>query len=343
MPNADRGNPVEACIALGMLRSAFSVIKYLARMKKFLLVTIALLPVLGALAQRPAIDSLQLMKDIRTLSADKFEGRKTGTKGNRLAQFYIMDRFKQAGLQPFHGTYEYPFYFTQGDKKIMGTNLYGYIPGKTDNVIIVTAHYDHLGISRQANSADSIFNGADDNASGSAALLSLIKYYQQHPPQHTLVFAALDGEEEGLQGAKAFVQQLPVPAASVHMNLNMDMVSRNEKQELYACGTYQNPDLKKLVTRAADSSAIKLLTGHDRPEDGAQDWTKQSDHYEFHRKGIPFLYFGVEDHADYHRVGDEFEHIDPSFYYRAVQTIRMVLSAADTELRGNRARSKVIY
>ncbi|HEU4553827.1 MAG TPA: M28 family peptidase [Chitinophaga sp.] len=313
-------------------------------MKRLLLVTIALLPVLGALAQRPAIDSLQLIKDIRTLSADKFEGRETGTKGNRLAQFYIMDRFKQAGLQPFHGTYEYPFYFMQGDKKIMGTNLYGYIPGKTDNVIIVTAHYDHLGINRQANSADSIFNGADDNASGTAALLALIKYYQQHPPQHTLVFAALDGEEEGLQGAKAFVQRLPVPVERVHMNLNMDMVSRNGKQELYACGTYQYPELKKYVTQAADSSSIHLLTGHDRPEDGGNNWTNQSDHYEFHKKGIPFLYLGVEDHPDYHHGSDEFAHIDPSFYYRAVQTIRTLLGIVDTELTGNnKARSKVIY
>jgi Zn-dependent M28 family amino/carboxypeptidase len=313
-------------------------------MKRLLLATIALLPVLGALAQRPAIDSLQLIKDIRTLSADKFEGRKTGTKGNRLAQFYIMDRFKQAGLQPFNGTYEYPFYFMQGDKKIMGTNLYGYIPGKTENVIIVTAHYDHLGINRQANSADSIFNGADDNASGTAALLALINYYRQHPPQHTLVFAALDGEEEGLQGAKAFVQRLPVPAERVHMNLNMDMVSRNDKQELYACGTYQYPELKKYVTQVADSSSIHLLTGHDRPEDGGNNWTNQSDHYEFHKKGIPFLYLGVEDHPDYHHAGDEFAHIDPSFYYRAVQTIRALLSVVDTELTGNnKARSKVIY
>uniref|UniRef100_UPI0034CDED37 M28 family peptidase n=1 Tax=Chitinophaga sp. GbtcB8 TaxID=2824753 RepID=UPI0034CDED37 len=68
-------------------------------------------------------------------------------------------------------------------------------------MIIIPAHYDHLGISPQANSAVSIFNGADDNASGSAALLSLIKYYQQHPPLHPLVFPALGGEEEGWQGA----------------------------------------------------------------------------------------------------------------------------------------------
>lgn len=313
-------------------------------MKRLYLASICLLTIFTAAAQQRGIDSLQLMKDIRTLSANKFEGRKTGTRGNRLAQFYILDRFKQAGLQPFHGTYEYPFYFQEGDKRVMGTNLYGYITGKTEDVIVITAHYDHLGIRKREAQADSIYNGADDNASGTAALLSLIKYYQQHPPRHTLVFAALDGEEEGLQGAKAFLQQPPVAVTRIKLNINMDMVSRNEKGELYVCGTNHYPALKQYVTKAADSSAIKVLMGHDKPEEGSNDWTSQSDHYEFHRKGIPFLYFGVEDHADYHRASDEFEKIDPRFYYRAVETVRTMVGIADREYtEGKLLRSKVIY
>jgi Zn-dependent M28 family amino/carboxypeptidase len=311
-------------------------------MKRLHLASICLLTALTAAAQQRGIDSLQLIKDIRTLSDNKFEGRKTGTRGNRMAQFYILDRFKQAGLQPFHGTYEYPFYFMEGEKRIMGTNLYGYIPGKTEDVIVITAHYDHLGTSSRQGQADSIYNGADDNASGAAALLSLIRYYQQHPPRHTLVFAALDGEEQGLQGAKAFLQQPPVEIARIKLNINMDMVSRNEKNELYVCGTYHYPDLKPFVARAADSSGLKLPAGHDRPEDGSQDWTKQSDHYEFHRKSIPFLYLGVEDHADYHKASDEFERIDPRFYYNAVKSVQVLTSMLDREYTA-RARSKVIY
>lgn len=312
-------------------------------MKRLYSALICLLSLCAARAQQPDIDSLQLMKDIRTLSANKFEGRKVGTRGNRMAQFYIIDRFKQAGLQPFHGTYEYSFYFTDGEKRVMGTNLYGYIAGKTEDVIVITAHYDHLGIHSQEGQADSVYNGADDNASGTSALLALIKYYRQHPPRHTLVFAALDAEEGGLRGAAAFLKQPPVPVTRIKLNINMDMISRNEKQELYACGTYHYPELKKFMEKVADSSAIKLLTGHDRPEDGSQDWTKQSDHYEFHKKGIPFIYFGVEDHADYHRVSDEFERIDPSFYYRAVQTVRQTVNITDNVSAGELFRSKVIY
>jgi Zn-dependent M28 family amino/carboxypeptidase len=312
-------------------------------MKRLQLASICLLTVLGTAAQQRGIDSLQLIKDVRTLSADKFEGRKTGKRGNRMAQFYILDRFKEAGLQPFHGTYEYPFYFLEGNKRVMGTNLYGYIAGKTEDVIVITAHYDHLGIRQREGQADSIYNGADDNASGTAALLSLIKYYQQHPPRHTLVFAALDGEEEGLQGAKAFLQQPPIAVARIKLNINMDMVSRNEKNELYVCGTYHYPALKQYVTKVVDSSALKVLMGHDKPEEGSNDWTNQSDHYEFHRKEIPFLYFGVEDHADYHKASDEFEKIDPRFFYKAAETVRIAVGVMDNITAGDMLRSKVIY
>ncbi len=93
------------------------------------------------------VDSAQLLKDVETLAADKYMGRKTGTKGNRMAQFYLLDRFRKAGIQPMNGTFEQPFYFNRGTERIMGTNLYGYILGKIDSVIVISAHYDHVGVS----------------------------------------------------------------------------------------------------------------------------------------------------------------------------------------------------
>ena len=278
-----------------------------------------------------SIDSLQLIKDIRTLSADKFEGRRVGTKGNRLAQFYIIDRFKQLGLKPYNNTYEYPFYFQDGDKKTMGTNLFGYIKGKSDSLIVVTAHYDHLGIKK--NSADSIYNGADDNASGVGSLLAIMGYYKKHTPEHSLLFVAFDAEEEGLQGAKAFLQQPPVSVGLMLLNLNMDMVSRNDQNQLYVCGLNQNPQLKPFTdAAAARKSTVKLVSGHDHKEDGANNWINQSDQYEFYKLHIPFLYFGVEDHPDYHQLSDEFEHIQPAFYYQATLHVLNVLMAADKGL-----------
>lgn len=286
-----------------------------------------------AQAQSP-IDSQQLIKDIHTLSSDKFEGRLTGTRGNRLAQFYLLERFKQIGLQPYHNTYEYPFYFKQGEKQTMGTNLYGYIQGKSDAVIVITAHYDHLGIKSGQAGKDSIYNGADDNASGIGGLLAIMGYFKKHSPEHTLIFAALDGEEEGLQGAKAFLLQPPVPVSQMILNLNMDMISRNDKNELYVCGLTPFPELTKYVDDAiATGGPVKLIPGHDRKDQGHDNWMNQSDQYEFYKLKIPVLYFGVEDHPDYHRLSDEFEHIQPAFYYQAVLKVLSVALSADKGLQ----------
>ncbi|MRG46519.1 M28 family peptidase [Chitinophaga sp. SYP-B3965] len=292
------------------------------------------LPIVGcliSLSTYAQIDSSQLMKDVQTLSADKMEGRKTGTKGNRLAQFYLLDRLKQTGLQQFSNTYEQPFYFTQGDKRIMGTNLYGYIKGSTDSFIVISAHYDHIGTKKPQTGTDSIYNGADDNASGIGGMLAMAQYFSKNPPKHTLIFAAFDAEEMGLQGAKAFVAKLPVPATRILMNINMDMISRNDKNELYVCGTALYPQLKPFVTAAAATSTVKLPMGHDRPEDKDQNWTNQSDHYEFHKKKIPFLYFGVEDHPDYHKASDEFSRINPSFYYQATKAVLNIVQIIDKQ------------
>jgi hypothetical protein len=303
---------------------------------KLLCYSFCLLIALPVLAQT-TVDSSQLMKDVRTLSADKLEGRKTGTRGSRMAQFYIIDRFKKIGLSAYHDTYEYPFYFQEGDKKVMGTNLYGYIPGKLSQVIVISAHYDHLGTTpATAASQDTVYNGADDNASGVGGLLAMAQYFKKHPPRYTLIFAALDGEEEGLQGAKAFVQQPPVPVTQIRQNINMDMIAHNDKNELYVCGTYQYPELKKYIDEAAAGSSVQLIAGHDKPDTGMQDWTKQSDQYEFYKQKIPFLYFGVEDHPDYHHLTDEYTRINHSFYYRAVQAILKIVEKMDRDIPENK-------
>ncbi|AWO01525.1 peptidase M20 [Chitinophaga alhagiae] len=292
-------------------------------MKK-LLCGISCLISLSAFAQ---LDSVQLMKDVETLAANKMEGRKTGTRGNRMAQFYLLDRFSRIPLQTFSNTFEQPFYFTRGGQRIMGTNLYGYVKGQVDSFMVISAHYDHVGTGKPNAAGDSIYNGADDNASGVAALLAIAKYYATRSPKYNLIFAAFDAEEMGLQGAKAFVARPPVPLGRIVANLNMDMVSHNDKDQLYVCGTAHYPQLEKYVTAAAARSGISLPLGHDREADGHQNWTSQSDHYEFHKVNIPFLYFGVEDHPDYHQPSDEFSRINPRFFYQAAQSILDVVKA----------------
>lgn len=270
----------------------------------------------------------QLLKDIETLSSDKFEGRKTGTKGAQIARKYLITRFKEIGLQPYppSAVYEQVFKLNEKDDKepVLGKNLIGYIPGKTDNVIVISAHYDHLGMIKQE-----VYNGADDNASGVSALLQIANYFMKNKPNNTLVFALFDAEEIGLLGSGFFVNNPVVALEKIKLNINMDMISRSDKQELYVCGTFKYPELKGFLS--ISNPRIKLLIGHDDPKLGHNDWTNQSDQASFNAKNIPFLYFGVEDHKDYHQVTDEFKNLDKVFFIDAANAIQEVILNIDNQ------------
>lgn len=268
----------------------------------------------------------QLIEDLRVLSSDEMEGRKTGTEGNRKAREYLVYRYNEAGGDVFSGSYTHEFEFTsrQGNE-MTGVNVIGKVPGKSDSVIVISAHYDHIGIRDSL-----IYNGADDDASGTAALLTYISYFSEHTPKHTLVFVAFDAEEMGLQGARAFTQRNDF-MERVKLNINLDMIAQNTKNELYAVGTYHYPELKSIL-KQVDTGEINLLFGHDEPESELDDWTYASDHAPFHQKGIPFVYFGVEDHEHYHRHTDEFETIPQEFYKQSVQLILHAIQEFDQQL-----------
>jgi Zn-dependent M28 family amino/carboxypeptidase len=198
-----------------------------------------------------------------------------------------------------------------------------------DRYLVVSAHYDHLGVRN-----GEIYNGADDNASGTAAVLAMARWFKAHPPENSIIFALFDGEEEGLLGAKAFLDKPPVPLSQIVADVNLDMVSRNVKGELYASGATPWPVMKPLLDSVAAIAPVKLLLGHDTGV-GENNWIQQSDQGPFHTRKIPFVYFGVEDHPDYHKPGDKVAHIEPGFYYRCVQTI------AEFTIRLDRALDRV--
>jgi Zn-dependent M28 family amino/carboxypeptidase len=255
------------------------------------------------------------------------EGRRAGTPGAERARRYLVNAYSESGLAPLNGTHTQTFSFSSDGAESTGTNVLGVVRGRDypDRFLVVTAHYDHLGAR-----GSEIFNGADDNASGTAALLALARYFLANPTRHSLLFVAFDAEEVGLRGAEAFIAAPPVPLTSVLMNVNLDMVSRNEAGELYAVGTHHYPSLRPLVEETARRSEVTLLTGHDTPGlPPGDDWTLASDHGPFHSARIPFIYFGVEDHAGYHTPSDTFEAITPEFYGDAVETILDFILLAD--------------
>ncbi len=269
----------------------------------------------------------QLLKDVRTLSSDAFEGRKTGTKGAELARNYISKRFKEIGVTsfPILNSYSQPFLFEGiDDPKINGKNIIGYIPGASDKIIVISAHYDHLGIIN-----GHIFNGADDNASGVAGMLKIATHFSKNRPNYTLIFAAFDAEEFGRKGSFYFVNHLPVDIKRIKLNINLDMISHNDKGELYASGTYKNPQLKSFISTT--NPDLKILFGHDNPKLGIDDWTNQSDQSAFNAKNIPFIYFGVEDHKDYHRDSDKFENINQQFFINAANAILEITDNIDSD------------
>lgn len=278
---------------------------------------------LGLAAQVDTISTDSLMAHVRFLAADQLEGRQTGTDGNAAAAAYILARFKGYGLRAVgEEGYRQPFQFYSRFSKeaYRGVNLLGMVKGTRfpDSVIVISAHYDHVG-----QRGGKIYNGADDNASGVGALLELARYFQANPAPYSLLFAALDAEEIGLRGASHFVDEPTVPLQHILLNINMDMIGRNDREEIYICGTGYYPKLRAPLDRIAKACPIRVSFGHESPQPGpADDWTHASDHGEFHKKGIPFLYFGVEDHPDYHQPTDDAERIMPSFYTEATKLVQ---------------------
>jgi Zn-dependent M28 family amino/carboxypeptidase len=291
----------------------------------------------SAVLSSKTINAEQLLNDVRTLSSDEMEGRKFGTRGGAKARAYIVRRFKETSINPFFGSdFEQVVGHPESTQATKGANVVGFIRGKSqpEHFIVLTAHYDHLGVVD-----GTIYNGADDNASGVAALLQMAAYFVHQQPEHSIIFATLDAEEGPGAGARTLVKSLVQAKQKIALNINLDMVSHSESGELYAVGTYHYPSLKPFIERVAEHASVKLLTGHDRPDQGSGDWTRQSDHYAFHREKIPFIYFGVEDHRDYHKSTDDFETITRDFFIHSAETILEALKAFDGGLKGDAGKS----
>lgn len=290
-----------------------------------------------------------LLYNLKVLSHDSLQGRFFGTEGNYKAQRFIAAQFDSLDIKPaypsgyiqkfphtFKGEFRQDVYPVSSPKSdfsnvpdttVIGGNVVAMIKGENDKAIVITGHLDHLGVKN-----DEIFNGADDNASGSAALISIANYFKDKPLRHTLIFAAVDAEEIGSLGADYLLNNFPVSKQDIALNINMDMIAHNDSEELFASGSYHYPYLKQPL-EDLKSSNIKLLFGHDNPTNkNSEDWTFSSDHREFHKRQIPYIYFGVEDHEDYHQSTDTYDNINEIFYVDAVELIIDAIEAYDAYL-----------
>lgn len=256
------------------------------------------------------VDHQALLEDLRQLSSPALGGRVAGTPGGARARAMLAARLQAFG----YAVTEAPW-TRQG---YLGTNVCAQITGSSipDEVILVSAHYDHIAASP----------GADDNGSGAAALLRLAQYLKAHPPAHTVLFALFDGEEEGLLGSEAFVADPPVALARIRLVLNLDMMGRSDFGSLGVLGTRWSPALKPFVEAAAQPLGLPLTFGYDG---SPEDLTPYSDQYPFHLQGIPFLFLCDIDHPDYHTSRDTYRRISADFYGKGVETALGLLRALD--------------
>lgn len=265
---------------------------------------------------------------MQILSSDDFKGREAGKDSGKRAASEIERLIgNYSTLTPERQNFT--FSTARENENRIGTNIILTIPGRKDDgpILVVTAHYDHLG-----EVGLEIFNGADDNASGAAALLAVMQTLAYKRPQNTVMLVWLDAEEHGLKGAQAFVENYAPIKGRPLVNLNLDMIAQSQTGELYMAGSSYTPALKPLMQAAAKDTGLTLRFGHDRAEDGEQDWTYLSDHSLFHRAGVPFVYLGVEDHEHYHKSTDSFETLPIEFYESSLKMVVNTVRVLDKNL-----------
>lgn len=267
-------------------------------MKRFLLILAALSVSLISLFGNPT-GSLQerLGAHIEYLASHDLAGRLAGSEGGKRAAEYVADAFAAVGVVPFRAEgYFHPF--NDGSLR----NVVGCIEGKSsDTYIIIGAHYDHLGVSRRGK----VFRGADDNASGVAALIEVARLVAEsgYKPRHTLVFIAFDAEEKGLWGSSAFAAG--VPQGSLRAMINMDMVGRLHDGALAVEGTGTLAGSCEVVTELAERHNLPV-----EPKEFERMPLTATDTYGFALRGAPTLALTTGLHKEYHQPSDTPEKID---------------------------------
>ena len=259
-------------------------------------------------AGSPHPDSLAIRRDIEYLASPALAGRLTGTPGNDSAAAYIARRYAALGVQPLSPGYLQRFDARpaahNGATVILPTqNVFGIVrgtdPALRNQYVVVGAHFDHLGTNTMFAAdprAPGVRLGADDNASGSAAVLELARLIARSPTKRSVIFAHFSGEEEGTLGSMYMVEHMPVPIDSVDAMLNFDMVGRMKNDRLIVFGVATSPELPGIVNDA--NATVQLRVAAQGDGDGP------SDHASFYLKNMPVLHFFTDSHEDYHKVGD---------------------------------------
>ncbi len=267
----------------------------------------------------------RVLRDVQFLAGDGQEGRGIGTAGLERAGAYIRDGFKRAGLRVFFQDFTIPrdapavLHTTLGGTATR--NVIAEIPGTSRSlrgeVVVVGAHYDHLGMggfgALDPDSTGRVHNGADDNASGTAALLEIGRQLARRRPARTVVLVAFSGEELGTLGSSYFVQHAtPQPIDSLYAMLNLDMVGRLRNARLLALGAGTAREFPALLD-SLNTPPPPPPPSPPRPRfdlRASGDGWGPSDHAVFFATRHPVLHFFTDLHDDYHRSTDDWDKLN---------------------------------
>lgn len=279
----------------------------------------------------------ELITHLQILSSDEFSGRKPGTAGYFKAQHYIEQSFtlneakgaQASQLQVQSFSYQHGFTEKQG-KNFIFTQVGNKYPSK---YIVITAHYDHLGKKH-----GKIFNGADDNASGTAMLITLKSWLKQQQLAHSIILLATDAEESGLYGAINFLESNYIDPKDIRLNINIDMVAHGYKNKgLYVVGLKNYPQFTEVIATLAQQTSIEFKA---KERIGSKQGSilkqrinlhKASDHYQFHLRGIPYIFLTGDNHKYYHTSQDTFENINLQFFSDAFFAINQLILLLDND------------
>ena len=347
------------------------LIKYIYKkaLKKYLIL-IFLIPFFSIaqenLSYAKSINNKDIYKHIEVLSSDSLEGRETGKPGQKMAAEYIANQFKRIGIPPYkRKTYYQKFkvkserhickcddcdlaFFKRifkSNQTIRGENVLGYIEGSDlkEELLIITAHYDHLG------KHDSlIFNGADDDASGVSAALEIAEAFmlakkEGNGPRRSILIMPVSGEEKGLLGSRYYTDNPIYPLENTVANLNIDMIGRlddwhDNGNYVYLIGSDRlSYDLHNLNEKINDEYIEIDLDYRFNDKDDPNRYYYRSDHYNFAKNDIPVIFYFNGVHEDYHKPSDTIEKID----FDKINTITRLIFLTAWEIANRDERIKL--
>lgn len=283
-----------------------------------------------------AINAEDLKKNLYVIAADDMEGRDTGSKGQKKAGEYIVNYYKNLGisgpkvLNSYYQKVPSDFMKKRGGGNLPDSdNILAFIEGseKPEEIVVVSAHYDHVGTKNGV-----VYNGADDDGSGTVAVMEIAKAFQQAKksgkgPKRSVLFLHVTGEEHGLFGSEYYSENPVFPLANTVVDLNIDMIGRDDpanrgKQYVYVIGSDMLSSQLKVINEAANkrTNNLELNYKYDDLNDPEQLYYR-SDHYNFAKHNIPVAFFFDGIHEDYHKPTDDPEKIDYQLLEKRTQLI----------------------